>query len=164
MYPLPSQPQTIDLRVLAVDADGGRSMLIAPRIDLDPSNPDSGFTVESEPVYAERLHSDLPATLLCTRIKVTVSGILGHPDALPGFPELRARAASYVIATDVRNAAGFESRVAAAMPPPDTGGQLDAARAALAVLVALKDGPRDDTYEAAKEAAWQAARDALQSA
>jgi hypothetical protein len=34
-------------------------------------------------------------------------------------------------------------------------------REALAELVRLKDGPRDDAYRAAKDAAWQAARDAL---
>jgi hypothetical protein len=34
-------------------------------------------------------------------------------------------------------------------------------REALAELVCLKDGPRDDAYRAAKDAAWQAARDAL---
>lgn len=32
---------------------------------------------------------------------------------------------------------------------------------ALAELVRLKDGPRDDAYRAAKDKAWQAARDAL---
>jgi hypothetical protein len=37
----------------------------------------------------------------------------------------------------------------------------DRYRAALAELVRLKDGPRDDAYRAAKDAAWQAARDAL---
>ena len=34
-------------------------------------------------------------------------------------------------------------------------------REALEKLVALKDGPRDDTYRAEKDATWQAARDAL---
>jgi hypothetical protein len=32
---------------------------------------------------------------------------------------------------------------------------------ALAELVRLKDGPRDDAYREAKEAAWQRARDVL---
>lgn len=32
---------------------------------------------------------------------------------------------------------------------------------ALSALIALKDGPRDDAYEAAKSAAWQKGRDAL---
>lgn len=36
------------------------------------------------------------------------------------------------------------------------------ARAALRDLVALKDGPRDDHYRAAKEAAWDRARAALE--
>lgn len=35
------------------------------------------------------------------------------------------------------------------------------AREALAELVRLKDGPRDEAYAAAKEAAWEAARKAL---
>jgi hypothetical protein len=34
-------------------------------------------------------------------------------------------------------------------------------RAALAELVRLKDGPRDDAYRAEKDAAWQSAREAL---
>lgn len=34
-------------------------------------------------------------------------------------------------------------------------------RQALAKLVALKDGPRDASYERERPAAWQAARDAL---
>lgn len=37
----------------------------------------------------------------------------------------------------------------------------DALRSALALLVRLKDGPRDDTYEVAKPLAWQAAREVL---
>lgn len=36
-------------------------------------------------------------------------------------------------------------------------------RAALAELVRLKDGPRDDAYAEAKPKAWQAARDALEA-
>lgn len=39
----------------------------------------------------------------------------------------------------------------------------DECRAALEELVRLKDGPRDDAYLAAKDAAWKAARDALAS-
>jgi hypothetical protein len=39
--------------------------------------------------------------------------------------------------------------------------EVDELRAALAELVRLKDGPRDDAYRASKDAAWQAARDAL---
>jgi hypothetical protein len=34
-------------------------------------------------------------------------------------------------------------------------------REALAELVRLKDGPRDDAYRAAKDAAWDRARDVL---
>jgi hypothetical protein len=37
----------------------------------------------------------------------------------------------------------------------------DPVRQALARLVQLKDGPRDDNYRATKDAAWQAAREAL---
>jgi hypothetical protein len=37
--------------------------------------------------------------------------------------------------------------------------QLAAAVEALAELVRLKDGPRDDAYRAAKDAAWDTARD-----
>lgn len=37
----------------------------------------------------------------------------------------------------------------------------DQATKALRTLVALKDGPRDDTYELAKDDAWEAARTAL---
>jgi hypothetical protein len=40
----------------------------------------------------------------------------------------------------------------------------DRCRAALAELVRLKDGPRDAAYRAAKDAAWQAAREALRGA
>lgn len=39
--------------------------------------------------------------------------------------------------------------------------QLAGAVEALAGLVRLKDGPRDDAYRAAKDAAWQRARDVL---
>jgi hypothetical protein len=42
--------------------------------------------------------------------------------------------------------------------------QSDPLRAALAELVRLKDGPRDDVYRAAKDAAWQRARDVLAEA
>jgi hypothetical protein len=42
--------------------------------------------------------------------------------------------------------------------------QSDMLRSALADLVWLKDGPRDDDYYKAKDAAWQAARDALTDA
>lgn len=47
--------------------------------------------------------------------------------------------------------------------PPSTAAPADhdPVRAALAHLVRLKDGPRDDAYRAEKEGAWQAARDAL---
>lgn len=38
----------------------------------------------------------------------------------------------------------------------------EALRSALALLVRLKDGPRDSTYEIAKPLAWQAARDVLE--
>lgn len=39
--------------------------------------------------------------------------------------------------------------------------RLQGAVEALRELVRLKDGPRDDAYRAAKDAAWQAARDVL---
>lgn len=37
----------------------------------------------------------------------------------------------------------------------------DALRAVLSELVRLKDGPRDDAYRAAKDTAWERAREAL---
>lgn len=37
----------------------------------------------------------------------------------------------------------------------------DVLRSALSLLVRLKDGPRDHTYDAAKPIAWQAAREVL---
>jgi hypothetical protein len=40
----------------------------------------------------------------------------------------------------------------------------DRVRSALAELVRLKDGPRDDAYRGAKDAAWDAARAALSPA
>jgi hypothetical protein len=39
--------------------------------------------------------------------------------------------------------------------------EADRLRTALTELVRLKDGPRDDAYRAAKDDAWQAAREAL---
>jgi hypothetical protein len=42
--------------------------------------------------------------------------------------------------------------------------QLAGAVGALRQLVRLKDGPRDDAYRAAKDAAWDAARDVLRTA
>lgn len=40
-------------------------------------------------------------------------------------------------------------------------GERDGAVGALRVLVALKDGPRDDHYRRAKDAAWENARNVL---
>jgi hypothetical protein len=39
--------------------------------------------------------------------------------------------------------------------------ELEETREALAELVRLKDGPRDDAYRAAKDAAWERAREVL---
>lgn len=46
----------------------------------------------------------------------------------------------------------------------ESGGLDDVARAALARLVALKDGPRDEAYERDKSRAWDAARRAVAAA
>lgn len=68
--------------------------------------------------------------------------------------------ASEAFSTEFRREQTFADRHGY-LPPMGTPVDRDPVRAALAHLVLLKDGPRDDAYRAEKEGAWQAARDAL---